>query len=216
MDNEDFYNRLINDTTITEVVRQAQLEKISSTKPINFFLFINGNEALYLAEFDMDTKSYTYNRTGRVTLDFYTYYTNIGTKEKFYQCFFTKEILVNVNDIKWLLTQDTKKIGNYICYKATATIDSEQIYGMDLMNPIVAWYTPEIPVSFGIQNFSGLPGLTLELTADYEYGKVTYKATNIEMDPIGAIKIEKPTGSQEMTEQEYLEYITKLNDNRKI
>ena len=31
---------------------------------------------------------------------------------------------------------------------------------------IVAWYTPQIPVSHGPAEFGGLPGLILELTTD--------------------------------------------------
>lgn len=122
---------------------------------------------------------------------------------------------MNIEDIDWVLTLDTKEIGKYTCFKAIATIDSEQIPNYNLMRPVEAWYTPEIPISFGIQSFSGLPGLTLELTTDYEDGKVFYTATKIELNPEEEINIERPEAEQQMTEQEYAELIKKLNDRRK-
>lgn len=121
--------------------------------------------------------------------DFNTYYTNKITNEKFYQCQFTPDVLVNIEDIDWVLTQEIKEIGKYTCFKATATLDSEQIPNYNLMRLVEAWYTPDIPVSFGIQSFSGLPGLTLELTTDYEDGKVFYTATKIELNPEEEINI---------------------------
>ncbi|MFC0427989.1 GLPGLI family protein [Chryseobacterium scophthalmum] len=57
--------------------------------------------------------------------------------------------------IKWNLKhKETKKIGKYICKKATAVFR-----GTD----IEAYYTTEIPVSVGPYKFKGLPGLILEV-----------------------------------------------------
>lgn len=57
--------------------------------------------------------------------------------------------------IKWNLKyKETKKIGKYICKKATAIFR-----GTD----IEAWYTIDIPVSLGPFKFKGLPGLILEV-----------------------------------------------------
>lgn len=217
LDNTDFYNRLIKDTTITEVSRNAKLENIRSTRPMNFVLYINGDEALYEAEYDLSEQrslGLGYNRTGIVARSGNCYYTNLKTKEKYYQNYFTKEVLVNMEKVDWVLTKETKKIGKYTCYKATATINSEQEYGMSFMNPVIAWYTPDIPTSFGIQSFHGLPGLTLELIADYEDGKISYEATAIDLNPKENTYIEKPKGERQMSKEEYLEYLKKLNENR--
>src|SRR5690606_5932564 len=216
LDNTDFHNRLMKDSTVTEYSRNSQLENIRSTSPMNFVLYINGNEALYHAEFDLETQrslGLGYNRTGEIAQDENTYYTNLQTKEYYFQNYFTKEVLVNTEKVDWRLTKETKKIGEYTCYKATAIIDSEQLYGMNFMSPVIAWYTPEIPTSFGIQIFNGLPGLTLELITDYQKGKVHYKAIEIDLTPEEYI-IEKPTGKRQISEKEYIAYIKKLNKNR--
>jgi GLPGLI family protein len=216
LDNSTYYNRLINDTTITEFSRNAKLEDIQTTRPMNFMLFINGTVALYKAEFSLPEQKRLGlgpNRTGAVARDDNTYYTNLLTNERFYQNFFTPEILVNMDKVDWVLTNESKKIGVYTCYKAIATITSKQLNGMNFLSPIIAWYTPEIPTSYGIQSFNGLPGLTLELITDYESGKVVYKAIGIDLNPENVF-IEKPTGNRQISQQDYIEYIKKLNENR--
>ncbi|MCM4173959.1 GLPGLI family protein [Arenibacter sp. TNZ] len=218
LNNDDFYNRLIKDTIMTQTRKKLHLETISSTYPSKFHLMINGNEALYQAEYDPATKvriGYKPNRTDRVAQHENIYYSDLETNEKFYESFWTKGVLVNLNEIDWTLTQETKKIGVYICYKATAIISSEQLFGMNFMSPIIAWYTPQIPVSFGIKEFAGLPGLTLELLADYENGKVFYTATKIELNPEEEINIKKPKGKK-VSEQEYIALIERLNNARKV
>lgn len=218
LNKDTFLERLNNDTLMPKFRKDHRIQAAKDAIPENFHLFFKGRESLYKSEYDMMTKKrlgLLMNQTGFTGRDNMTYYVNIETKEKFYQSFWTKHILVNMDDIDWKLTQETKKIGRYTCFKATAQIDSKQTYGMNFMSPVVAWYTPEIPVPFGIQNFVGLPGLTLELVADFEVGKIYYYATKIELNPEKEIKIEKPEGKQRVSEQEYVEKLERLNDNRR-
>jgi GLPGLI family protein len=62
----------------------------------------------------------------------------------------------------WELTNETKIIDNYLCYKAT-TYEEIIRDGKIIKAPIIAWYCPEIPFQFGPKNYHGLPGLILEL-----------------------------------------------------
>jgi GLPGLI family protein len=99
-----------------------------------------------------------------------------------------KEFLIEekLEQPKWNLREDFKKIGDYTCFKAELTspatdeqrkayqefLEKEKIkpalFKMDEPKDkvITAWYTPEIPVSFGPENYWGLPGLILELNED--------------------------------------------------
>lgn len=49
----------------------------------------------------------------------------------------------------WKLGQEKKKIGNYICYKATKKDFFIGSSGNQVPLNIIAWFTPEIPYSFG-------------------------------------------------------------------
>uniref|UniRef100_UPI004049F8AF GLPGLI family protein n=1 Tax=Flavobacterium sp. TaxID=239 RepID=UPI004049F8AF len=62
----------------------------------------------------------------------------------------------------WNLTNETKIIDAYVCYKAITYKEIERD-GILKKVPIIAWYCPEIPFQFGPKNFYGLPGLILEL-----------------------------------------------------
>lgn len=73
--------------------------------------------------------------------------------------------------IKWNLKyKETKKIGKYVCKKATAFFR-----GTD----IEAYYTTEIPVSAGPFKFKGLPGLILEVKT-LGINKESWVAKNIQ------------------------------------
>lgn len=92
----------------------------------------------------------------------------------------------------WEISQETKIIGGYLCYRA------------EYQNPLykykkpVAWFTPKIPASYGPKIFTGLPGLILEL----EDNIVTFTAIKIELNPKEKIVIKKPKG-EEITKEKY-------------
>lgn len=74
---------------------------------------------------------------------------------------FGNYLLIN-EPIEWILTNETKKIEGFLCYKATAVkmvINSSGTF----KHPIIAWYCPKIPLSFGPNGYGKLPGLILEL-----------------------------------------------------
>lgn len=57
-------------------------------------------------------------------------------------------------EFDWVIDDDTRQIGPYVCRKATTTFR-----GRDW----VAWYAEEIPVSEGPWKFAGLPGLIVQV-----------------------------------------------------
>lgn len=69
----------------------------------------------------------------------------------------------------WIITEESKNINDYKCYKATTTFR-----GRDYE----AWFTPEIACKGGPWKFNNLPGLILEL---YDSKKIiVFKALSIE------------------------------------
>ncbi|WP_298779973.1 GLPGLI family protein [uncultured Polaribacter sp.] len=143
---------------------------------------------------------------------------------------FSKRFLIteNMEPLQWELGTETKKIGNYTCYKATlvkedTNIDFASIFGRrgrgndqkkdstktkekkneKKMLFVTAWYAPQIPVSTGPDKYYGLPGLILELNA----GRTTMLCTEIIINPTDAIEIKKPTKGKEVSRNEYNEII---------
>ncbi len=213
---EDYLNTLENDSETPDLIRNDRKRLVSEAKPINFFLIFDGNESIFIPENDVPTNrklGLLMNWTGVASRDSFNYYTDLTKKETYGQSYWLDRINIIYNDIEWELTQETKKIGDYTCYKAVAIIEDEQEYGMNYVKPVVAWYTPQIPISHGIQQFSGLPGLILEMDMFIEYGAVHYVATSIELNIEIDQKIENNKGKV-INEQEYFELLEELNSGR--
>lgn len=143
------------------------------------------------------------------------------------QEFYGKRFLVKDTSyrIDWKIGAETKKIGQYTCYKATATVPTAEIAWYNFSwsdlrpakkNPetgepevrtsfIEAWYAPEIPVTHGPGEFWGLPGLILEVSA----GDTVMLCSEIIMNPKEKIKIKAPGKGEEITKKEYTATIRK-------
>ncbi len=177
-------------------------------------------------------------------------YKNIKTKTFLQdQEFFGKQFLIKetMEPIQWKMVSETKQIGQYTCFKATASKPSTEINwtrgnrrGGDTdtakktdstktsdvagaedkpaeeveMVEIVAWYSPQIPVSQGPGEYWGLPGLILEVSA----GNSTILCNKIVINPQEKTKIEAPEKGKIVTKKEYNSIITgkmqEMRDNR--
>ncbi len=138
------------------------------------------------------------------------FYINIDSKEKLHQKeafggrFLIKDYLKNIN---WKLLKETKKIGKYNCNKAT-TIKLVVNDKGTFRKKVIAWYAPEIPVSFGPIGYGGLPGLILELDIENESN---FLAKKIELNFKKEIIIKKPTKGKLVSQKEF-EDIEKKSD----
>lgn len=122
-----------------------------------------------------------------------------------------KEFLVkdDLETAEWELTGESKKIGNYTAQKATYTriVDSQRFStGMTEMENVkdtirvTAWFTPEIPVSHGPENYFGLPGLILEVQ---NQGR-TLICEKIELNPSSEpVIIEQPKRGKVVNREEF-------------
>jgi len=111
---------------------------------------------------------------------------------------FGELFLITKPKLNWKIQNDTKKIGEYNCFKATTEIIVNSKGRKQL---ITAWFTPKIPVSFGPLGYDGLPGLILEL----EIYKKIYFVKKIVLNPKEKIEIKKPTKGIKVIEKEYQE-----------
>jgi GLPGLI family protein len=134
---------------------------------------------------------------------------------------FGKEFLIveKLNSLEWKLIDETKKIGEYTCYKAELIIPVSEkekkeyeeylkkqetkpsLFPMDEPKEkrIIAWYTPEIPVTVGPLNYWGLPGLILELND----GKMIILCSKVTLSNKENYKIKVPNNGTEVSQEEF-------------
>jgi GLPGLI family protein len=148
----------------------------------------------------------------------------INTKEKISleeDEIFGKEFLIEEPLVqpKWTLVNETKKIGDYTCMKAELNIPvtekQKETYKeflkkeenkpalFKLEEPkdrvVTAWYTPEIPVSFGPNNYWGLPGLILELNED----RTIILCSKVVLNSKDKVKIKRPKVGDKVSQKEF-------------
>lgn len=158
------------------------------------------------------------------------------------QEFYGKRFLVKdkLQEIDWIMGTESKQIGQYMCFKATALVPTLELTWFDFswsnltptsqtnpdsssdqnkdveikMTKIEAWYTPQIPVSHGPAEYWGLPGLILEVSA----GNTIMLCSKIVLNPQQKIKIETPDKGKIVTKNEYQSIISEkmieMRDNR--
>lgn len=153
------------------------------------------------------------------------------------QEFYGKKFLVKdkLQEINWKMGSESKQIGQYTTYKATASIPTDELTWYDFswgdlsrssgeeladsetgapeipMTEVEAWYTLQIPVSHGPGEYWGLPGLILEVSA----GNTTMLCSRIVMNPKETIEIKAPDKGKEITKKDYQTTIrTKMKEMR--
>lgn len=114
----------------------------------------------------------------------------------------------SLNTYDWELSGETKQIGDYTCQKATySRIVDSKVFSMgqdemeatkDTVN-VTAWFTMQIPVSHGPEDFWGLPGLILEL----QNRGMTYIAERIVLNPNEPVKIGIPKKGEMISSKNY-------------
>ncbi|MDQ6469998.1 GLPGLI family protein [Flavobacterium sp. LHD-80] len=133
------------------------------------------------------------------------FYKDIGAKEKIEQRDYGG--LINVihpyDEYKWEITNETKMINGYKCYKAICTYQefSTKRNKMLTFTPEV-WFAPELSFPFGPVGLDGVPGLVLEASLN---SRTYFYATKIEFNIKNPeIKIEKPSKGKYITMEESL------------
>ena len=93
-------------------------------------------------------------------------------------------------ELAWKLSAEEALFLEHRVIKATAMWDT---------SAVEAWFTPEIPSTFGPNQFSGLPGLILMLSIDK--GKQLYEAQEITLDVTHDLS--PPQEGRRVTEEEF-------------
>jgi GLPGLI family protein len=173
---------------------------LKNTPDVNAYLDFVDGESMYYVEEKMVVDGKSTLNMNRVSA---------GGDNKIYKNTKTKEylkenvrenLLIEKEEKKWQITQESKQIGNYLCFKA---IDIESTNTK--MKPIV-WFTPQIPVSFGPKEFTGLPGLVILV----EMKNRTISTSKIVLNPKEKIVFKKLIKGDRITEEKYNENMKAL------
>lgn len=226
--------------SIPAAQKQMIMERMKKMSEKTFELTFSQKESSYKEQEQLETGA----AAGRMSMVFAgmggsgsAYYKNIQDKiylnenELFGKVFLIQDELPKW---EWKMHPETKKIGNYTCYKATATrvrdtvlmkrfekmqVDAKPKKEKDSTetkkrpgrqgllsrivadeNPeIIAWFTPEIPVSQGPSDYWGLPGLILEINN----GRSSLLCSEIRLNQDAEEKIKRPSKGKKVTQQEY-------------
>ncbi len=236
----------MNNREITPEMRARIEERMKAAFEKKFILNFDRNASTYAEEEKLDAVS---NNQGgfRMMSSFTggggTHYKNL--KEKIFMVdkeFFGREFLVkdSIPQYQWELTGETKQIGAYMCYKATAKrptsfsdfrnmrrraeepkdgdkkkeevaeIKKEEkkeerttnfMDGWEMPKEVIvtAWYTMDIPVAHGPENYGGLPGLILEVSD----GTTTILCSKIVLNPKEKKEIKAPKNGKVVTQAEF-------------
>lgn len=222
-----------------EEMTKMLMESMKKQFEKKFFLDFNKYESVYYEEQKLEAPS---AGSAGITMSFSSSsdgggktYKNLKEKQRIAEeDFFGKEFLVidSLKVWKWELQSETKKIGNYTCYKA---IHLDKVTAEDLKQYedlkqqqetskttffvmdepkdriTTVWYTPEIPVSQGPGEFWGLPGLILEANFD----NTTILCSKVVLNPKDKMEIKKPKKGKKVTKKEYESLIEKQMDQMK-
>jgi len=216
---------------MSEAQKKQIQERLKNRLEKIYILTFNKEEAIFKEDDKLDAISGATDTWGK-NFTPGSQYKNIKTNSLVQQQeFYGKQFLVKDDLLKidWKMGTETKQIGNYTCFKATASIPSADLSWFNFswddlraeqntaeiqMTEIVAWYSPQIPVSQGPMEYTGLPGLILEVSV----GNTTMLCSEIIMNPKDKIKIEAPDKGKVVAKLEYKEIITgkmqEMGDNR--
>ncbi len=156
------------------------------------------------------------------------YYKNTQAKTSSKESEFSGKMFLIKDDLityDWKMEEGTKMIGENMCFKATTVIErpvrntnirfgrrhnddedeKEKEEEAEKMEQIIvtAWYTLDIPVSHGPDDYWGLPGLILEVND----GRTQFVCTKIVMNPKEKTEIKEPKKGKVVSQKEYDEIL---------
>lgn len=212
---------------MSEERRKQMADRMKSMLEKTYILTFNQSESLYKEEEKLDAPGGG-NRWGGMMSSFSggPQYKNVKNKSLLQeQEFFGKQFLIkdSLPQLNWKMESETKQIGQYMCFKATAT---KTVSAVDFASfrrstnedetekpatkeiQIVAWYTMQIPVNQGPDEYWGLPGLILEVNAD----RTTILCSKIILNPEVKEEIKIPSKGKEVGKTEYADIVKKKTE----
>jgi len=203
------------DSTMTDVMQEQIMAMIQKQSEKTFTLAFDQEQSIYKEDESLAPPSLGNGMVVMSSGGSDIFYKNIKEDRYTKQTDFLGKVFLiqdTFEKIDWKLQSDTKNIGKYTCFKATAKqlikVDTHSDDPIEKSITITAWYTPQIPVSNGPSKFQGLPGLILELS----YDSNTILCSKVILNPTKPIKIEPPKKGETVSQPEYDRIVEKKMD----
>ncbi|MHB0755220.1 GLPGLI family protein [Polaribacter sp. M15] len=156
---------------LLERMPEVAMKKESISSEFDFTLVFNDTTSVFYLE----EKLFSDNSIAAFALLDAKYYGRIIQNSENY---ITEELneafgkfLVSRAYQEWKLHEETKQIGDYLCFKATSFSTVTNPKGKIFRKDFTAWYAPELPYKFGPIGYGNLPGLIIELQGEsFTYG----------------------------------------------
>lgn len=152
----------------------------SIMEELKFDLIFNEDKAIFQRR-DLivpDNDKMFYRLASNGVYDGVTYFKD--SKQKFVvKEFFGEHFKIDYpyHQYNWKLTNETKIIQGYTCYKATTTwVEKDYLRDIELRFTPEVWFTEDLPFPFAPKGFDGLPGVVLEASSN---GQMFFKAIEI-------------------------------------
>jgi GLPGLI family protein len=243
----EFKARIEGNKNLTPEIKKSIEDRMNKMSEKTFVLNFDKTASIYKEEQKLETPtqgqgggSSRMRMMSSLTATSGTYYKNV--KEKSYAIdneFMGKEFLIkdSLPNLKWKMEGETRVIGGYNCFKATAlktvsktdfrnlrpkkeetstTKPAEETKKTSFLDAlempkeviVTAWYTPEIPVNQGPEGYWGLPGLILEVND----GKTVILCSKIVLNPKVKAEIKAPTKGKLISQIEFDEVVIKKTE----
>ena len=201
---------------MSEAQKKQMQSRLSNRLEKTFILSFNKEESIFEEEEKVDAISGATDSWGS-NFSRGKQYKNIKENQLVQtQEFYGKRFLVKdkLQNIDWKMESDSKKIGQYMCFKATASVPTKELSwfifswgdlssendSIDIqMTEVEAWYTLQIPLKHGPAEYGGLPGLILAVSA----GNTTILCSQILINPKNSFEIEAPSKGKIITKMAY-------------
>jgi len=148
---------------------------LNSTSTINSVLYIKDNQSLQM---DLDKNIKPQNVDENTIIDILK-----GRPKFVFKDFKNKKLILSdyivtktrlisdtIQNFKWSITKEKRKISNFTCTKALLNFRGRSY---------IAWFANDIPIQNGPWKFCGLPGLIIKINDDKDI--FTYELTGIDL-----------------------------------
>lgn len=188
---ESMMSAILNDdkvaTEVNDYLKVMFRNQVKTLPFLEYHLEFNQKESIFKKIESMTSDSgFDLNKTAKNIGVNGVYYTDLEEGESYHQeNTWGQDITIkhSINELDWEITNETKTIQGYECYKATV----EFIPDFGKGEVATAWFTKDLPFQFGPAFYSGLPGVILEVKQGY----YTFYADNIKLTK-REVKIKKP------------------------